>query len=182
MVGDVTQYCIECGVQFCLPTNLYQQRLKDHKDFSCPNGHWQRFIGKTDEEKRIEQLARLQRRRKPRRGVEERRLIRLAPGRRFVKRRNGFERDPGQGSETVERKRHRRAGIADIAANADRGDRHAPRGSVPAARMAAAMRTASMCGSTSWTRRIAAPAKAAATWPASVPISRSCVRCVRADR
>lgn len=57
--------CYLCGIEFGMDNDLYQQRLKDHRDFYCPNGHAQRFLGKNKWEKRIDELedlvARLER-------------------------------------------------------------------------------------------------------------------------
>lgn len=48
--------CCECGVAFAMTSDLYEQRLKDHASFYCPNGHQQHFVGKTAEQQRIEAL------------------------------------------------------------------------------------------------------------------------------
>lgn len=37
---------------------LQARRLKDRRDFWCPNGHSQHYTGKSDEAKRIEELER----------------------------------------------------------------------------------------------------------------------------
>lgn len=37
--------CFKCDVLFCMPDTLYTQRLEDHRDFWCPNGHQQHFTG-----------------------------------------------------------------------------------------------------------------------------------------
>lgn len=52
--------CIECGIEFGLAGPLYERRVKDHRDFTCPNGHKQRFTGKSDEQKAIERLERIE--------------------------------------------------------------------------------------------------------------------------
>jgi hypothetical protein len=48
--------CHSCGVPFALSADQYNQRIKDRKDFYCPNGHGQHFLDKTEEEKLREQL------------------------------------------------------------------------------------------------------------------------------
>jgi hypothetical protein len=50
--------CASCGVEFCMPAQLNQQRRRNHDTFYCPNGHQNVYKGKTEEEKRIEQLER----------------------------------------------------------------------------------------------------------------------------
>lgn len=57
-MDDVDITCCSCGVEFCMPTHLYEQRVKDHGWFYCPNGHQQHFTGKTEEEKKIDRLER----------------------------------------------------------------------------------------------------------------------------
>ena len=51
--------CYKCAVEFCLPDGYYNARRRDHKLFSCPNGHRQQFIGKSDVEKLRDQVASL---------------------------------------------------------------------------------------------------------------------------
>ncbi len=58
MSDHVDMTCGTCGVAFCMPQALYNQRRKDHQTFYCPNGHRRYFPGQTDEEKRIEELER----------------------------------------------------------------------------------------------------------------------------
>jgi hypothetical protein len=56
-----TEECISCGVMFAIPVSL-QARLKDtHRNFYCPNGHDQHYVGKTEEEKLREKLETEQR-------------------------------------------------------------------------------------------------------------------------
>lgn len=47
--------CCACGVEFALTEQYYNERVKDHKLFYCPNGHSQHYTGKSDRE-RIAQL------------------------------------------------------------------------------------------------------------------------------
>ena len=50
--------CCSCGAEFAMSESFYDQRLRDRVDFYCPAGHPQHFIGKTTEQKRIEELER----------------------------------------------------------------------------------------------------------------------------
>ena len=50
--------CCQCGVTFAMTHEMYEQRLKDHVMFYCPNGHPQHFTGRTKEQQRIEELER----------------------------------------------------------------------------------------------------------------------------
>ena len=43
--------CYACGVIFGLPSDFHRNRVEDHKDWYCPNGHDQRFVGETDAQK-----------------------------------------------------------------------------------------------------------------------------------
>lgn len=54
--------CCNCHVQFAIPTELHNRRLRDHRDFWCPNGHGQRFTGETEEQRLRKQLERAERR------------------------------------------------------------------------------------------------------------------------
>ena len=49
--------CGECGVEFCMPTVLYEARRHDGATFYCPNGHG-RVFRPTEDQKRIEALER----------------------------------------------------------------------------------------------------------------------------
>ena len=51
-----TEVCCVCGVVFTIPCILRKRLLENHEYFYCPNGHSQRFTGKTKEQERIEQL------------------------------------------------------------------------------------------------------------------------------
>lgn len=46
-----TTNCITCGVVIGLEASLYDERVRDHVNFFCPNGHSQHFMGETHEEK-----------------------------------------------------------------------------------------------------------------------------------
>lgn len=48
--------CYSCGTTFGLESGFYADRVRDHRDFSCPNGHVQHFMGKTVEEQLNELL------------------------------------------------------------------------------------------------------------------------------
>ncbi|QNJ57961.1 hypothetical protein SEA_HITTER_64 [Gordonia phage Hitter] len=54
--------CCSCSVQFAMPTELRNRRLRDHEAFWCPNGHRQWYVGKTEEQKLRERLEREERR------------------------------------------------------------------------------------------------------------------------
>lgn len=59
-VGErlVTETCYSCGVLFAMVEDFYEHRLADRKNFYCPNGHSQAYIGKTDAQKLKEAEAR----------------------------------------------------------------------------------------------------------------------------
>lgn len=49
--------CYKCGVVFGLEQGFQRQRLEDHGQFYCPNGHAQWYSGKTDKEQEIDRLS-----------------------------------------------------------------------------------------------------------------------------
>ena len=53
-----TTTCISCGVEICLPSDFYDNRLETKKDYYCPNGHSQHFVSKTREQELREQVER----------------------------------------------------------------------------------------------------------------------------
>ena len=53
---SVTIKCCNCGLPFAVPEDWNSERLRDRKNFYCPNGHQQHYIGKTEEQKLREQL------------------------------------------------------------------------------------------------------------------------------
>lgn len=59
-VQEVTTFqietCISCGVRFGLTDDYAKERQRDHKNFSCPNGHLQHWPQKTPHELEIERL------------------------------------------------------------------------------------------------------------------------------
>jgi hypothetical protein len=58
----VVEQCYKCAVLFAFPYELQQSLLKDHaREFYCPNGHSQHYIGKTEAEKERERADRLAR-------------------------------------------------------------------------------------------------------------------------
>lgn len=58
----ITEECYSCGVLFAFPVTLREKLLSDHsRNFYCPNGHSQHYIGKTDAEKQRERAERLER-------------------------------------------------------------------------------------------------------------------------
>lgn len=48
--------CYLCGIPFAMPADLMQQRIQDHRNFWCPNGHDQYFVGETDAQRLERQL------------------------------------------------------------------------------------------------------------------------------
>jgi hypothetical protein len=48
--------CCVCGIVFGMPERYVKARRNDHKEFYCPNGHNQAFLGKTEGENAIEAL------------------------------------------------------------------------------------------------------------------------------
>lgn len=50
--------CYSCGTTFGMESGFYADRLRDHKNFYCPNGHSQHFIGETEAERLQKQLDR----------------------------------------------------------------------------------------------------------------------------
>ena len=51
-----TVSCYRCGIVFAMPQSYYQDRLKDHDNWHCPNGHVQHFTGKTALQKKADRL------------------------------------------------------------------------------------------------------------------------------
>lgn len=54
----VTETCYSCGVLFALSEDFRRHRLRDGRNFYCPNGHQQHYIGKTPEQQLKEAEAR----------------------------------------------------------------------------------------------------------------------------
>ncbi len=52
----VTIRCFSCQTEFAMDEALYDARYADHRNFWCPNGHDQHFIGKTEDQRKIAQL------------------------------------------------------------------------------------------------------------------------------
>lgn len=40
--------CYSCSVIFGIPDDMYRRRKEDQRDWYCPNGHIQHFVGETD--------------------------------------------------------------------------------------------------------------------------------------
>lgn len=53
----ITETCFSCGVLFAMTEDMRNRRLEDKKNFYCPNGHSQHYLGKTEAEKLAEKLA-----------------------------------------------------------------------------------------------------------------------------
>lgn len=54
----ITETCYSCGVLFAMTEDFRAHRLRTRDDFYCPNGHSQRYVGPTAEEKLKEAEAR----------------------------------------------------------------------------------------------------------------------------
>lgn len=52
-----TEECIRCGVVFGITTAMKRERVQDHENFYCPNGHGQRYTSETDAEKNARLLC-----------------------------------------------------------------------------------------------------------------------------
>lgn len=52
--------CCSCHMTFAMPVDFQRQRRRDHKIFTCPNGHQQHYTGPSDEEKLRAQIASLE--------------------------------------------------------------------------------------------------------------------------
>lgn len=52
----VTETCHKCGVLFGMSTDFRQYRINDKKEFYCPAGHPQHYVGETEAEKLKKQL------------------------------------------------------------------------------------------------------------------------------
>ena len=56
MSDHVDIVCGNCGIEFCMPASRQQELRKTHETFYCPNGCPRHYPGKTQDEKKIEQL------------------------------------------------------------------------------------------------------------------------------
>lgn len=54
----VTELCCNCGIPFAMSADFQRRRREDRKDFYCPAGHPQHYIGKTEAEKLREEVER----------------------------------------------------------------------------------------------------------------------------
>lgn len=50
-VKIITEECCQCGVIFGMTDYFKNERVRDHKQFYCPNGHSQGYVGETEAEK-----------------------------------------------------------------------------------------------------------------------------------
>lgn len=59
-VGErlVTETCYSCGVLFAMAEDFFDHRQSDQKNFYCPAGHQQHYVGKSDRQKLDEAAAR----------------------------------------------------------------------------------------------------------------------------
>lgn len=58
--SHVAETCLTCGISFWVPLDWQKLRVKNQKFFYCPNGHQQRYCGKTEEEELRQENERLQ--------------------------------------------------------------------------------------------------------------------------
>lgn len=56
------QDCVECGMQFGVPSDYDQRRRNDRATFYCPAGHPQQYTGPTEAQKLRKQAEQLERR------------------------------------------------------------------------------------------------------------------------
>lgn len=56
----IIQTCYTCGMAFGLDREFNDRRLKDHKNFCCPDGHQQHYIGETAEQRLQKQIQSLE--------------------------------------------------------------------------------------------------------------------------
>lgn len=52
----VTEECVDCGVLFAIPVSLQNKLKETHRNFYCPNGHDQHYVGKTEAQQLAEKL------------------------------------------------------------------------------------------------------------------------------
>lgn len=57
-LDTITCFQGTCAMTFAVPLNWRDQKIRDHSDFYCPNGHAQHFLKKSREEELKEELAR----------------------------------------------------------------------------------------------------------------------------
>ncbi len=55
----VVETCCNCGINFGITRDFYGKRREDHKSFYCPAGHSQYYSGKSETEKKQEEIDRL---------------------------------------------------------------------------------------------------------------------------
>lgn len=47
----IAETCINCGIVFGIPEDFRSERVRDHRNIYCPNGHTQHWPQETDLEK-----------------------------------------------------------------------------------------------------------------------------------
>ena len=58
---STTTCCYEkCGMTFAVPISWNKDRIRDQKNFCCPNGHWQSYTGETSEQKLRKQIKHIE--------------------------------------------------------------------------------------------------------------------------
>lgn len=58
MSDHIEVICGACEAVVCFPPARYRELKRTHETWYCPNGHPRAWLGKSDEEKRIEELER----------------------------------------------------------------------------------------------------------------------------
>lgn len=55
----VVETCCNCGMQFAMTHDFKRRRLNDHKDFHCPAGHPQHYVGQSETQRLQGEVQRL---------------------------------------------------------------------------------------------------------------------------
>lgn len=56
-VQFVVEECINCGIPFAMSEHLQRELKRNHKNFYCPCGHAQHYVGMTEEQRLRNQLT-----------------------------------------------------------------------------------------------------------------------------
>jgi hypothetical protein len=78
--------CCNCGVLFGMDADYMAERKRDHKYFTCPNGHSQHWSQKTEAEKLRDQLTREKHLREQAQALAEHRRSRIEEEQRNAQR------------------------------------------------------------------------------------------------
>lgn len=57
-INFVMEECCNCGIPFFMPKYLKERLLNSQEWFYCPNGHSQHYTGKSESQKKIDELER----------------------------------------------------------------------------------------------------------------------------